>query len=410
MSPRERIISSRVVSRKVLGSANPLAKGFREGKKGCMDSIVGVFFGFIILILAFVVTYSSVKGVKETSKDVAALTAQTPDEVKGKSGLVMIHGEPNVTDPVQSPLECEDVTEDTDLFWYHLVLKEYIRHTVPEERTETRYENGEEVEYTIEEQVEKEEWVENRDETRTAGFKLGDIAVSPNGARVELDRKDNCSDKGQERITRPPQQWLTLDYVLADGIGEVYVVGNLSHDEISSGEPFIVTDKQPGELVQTLATEEKTNRIFLTVVSMFLFFLAFNLIIGPLLFILNYVPLIGPGLRAGIGCISLILAIVLVVLLQFLIKFWWAIVLLIVVLIVLAAVIAGKRKKPHEEAPPAHPVEEPPAPHASPTPVPAPAPTPAPAAGHKHCPNCGSEVPEGSKFCPSCGQPASGGS
>ena len=32
MSPKERFISSRVTGRKVLGSANPLAKGFREGK------------------------------------------------------------------------------------------------------------------------------------------------------------------------------------------------------------------------------------------------------------------------------------------------------------------------------------------------------------------------------------------
>jgi hypothetical protein len=402
MSPSRRVIGSRVIQRKVLGSANPIAKGFREGKKGCMDSIGGVVVGFILFLFAFVPVWSSVKGVAETSKDVAALTLQAPDQVEGTSGLVMIHGGPEGVEAIQSPLDCEDIDDQTDLFWYHAVRKEFTRHTEPQERTVTRIENGEEVEETIQEDVEVTDWEEMSNEEKTAPFSLGNIEIDPDSADVRLDDSTHCEDKGRERIG---QEWITLDYILADGLDDVYVVGNLSGDRIGSGSPFIITDKRPEELVQSLKTKEKTDRVFLTIVSIFLFFIAFNLLIGPLLFVLNYVPLIGPALRGLIAFISLILAIVLVLLMQVIFKFWWLLIILLIVVIALL-VIFGKKKGGHKH-PAESPKEEPGPAEPAPSAPPAQPVAPAQPEQHKFCSECGTRVEPGEKFCKGCGKPSS---
>jgi len=402
MTPKERLTSSRVTGRKVLGSANPLAKGFRDTKKGCADSVSGIFLGFILFALAFWPAWCSVRGVEEVSKAVEALPLVAAEDASGQSGMIRIFGEPSDIDYIELDIECEEIDETADVFWYHFKLQEYTEHEETRERTETRTEGGQEVEYTVEDTVMVEDWEVIEDSTDVAGsFKLSDIEIDTRRAELRLTDFETCEDKGRERLG---EEWLLIEYIPIDEMNEIAVVGDLQDDEIGSGEPFIITDQDPDELVSAMATEEKGSRTMLTIVSIIMFFIAFNLIIGPLLFLLNYVPVIGAGLRFGIGIGSLILAIILVLILRFIIAFWWVILILLAVIIWVLIAMAKKKSSvepevEEAEAEPA-PVEEKPV-----TPEPPAAPEPAARAAETElkCPACGDPYKPGDKFCENCG-------
>ena len=406
MNPPKQVISSRVVERKVLGSANPLAKGFRDAKTGCMDSMGGVFLGFILFALAFWPAWCSVKGVAETSKDIEAMELLTAEQAEGQSGMVKVMDEVEDVDFITLEIECRDMDEEIDVFWYKYTLREYQENIETRERKETRVEGGQEVEYTIEEDVPVEEWVVIEEEEDIASsFHLGNIKVDPRHASIRLRDIETCDDKGRERIG---EEWLTVEYLPIDDVDELMVVGGISNDEISGGDPFIVTDQSGEQLVAQMAGEERGARTGLTILSIIMFFIAFNLIIGPLLFLLKYVPFVGGGLRFGIGVISLVMAIVWVLILRFIIAFWWLILIILAIVIIL--LLALRKNKPEAEAvapeapPPAAPPPSDVVPPTPPVEPPAPSGQPAaPPAGQLRCPKCGDPHEPGDKFCDKCG-------
>jgi len=158
MVPKERFVSSRITGRKVLGSANPLAKGFRNTKKGCADSVSGVFLGFILFALALWPAWCSVRGVPEVSREVEELPLMAVEDASGENGMIRIYGEPRDVDYIELDIECRDMDETVDVFWYHFVLKEYREHEEKREGRERTTEGGQEVEYATEDTVMVEEW------------------------------------------------------------------------------------------------------------------------------------------------------------------------------------------------------------------------------------------------------------
>jgi hypothetical protein len=402
MSPTRRVISSTEVGRKVLGSSNPMAKGFRKAKGGCADSVGGIFFGIILFMLAFWPAWCSVRGVESVSKNVDAIPLMTAAQAAGASGMVKIQDTPEDIEYISLDLECRDINEEIDVFWYTYTLKEYTEHYETQTRTETRDEGGQEVEHQYEDQVLVQDWETIDEETEVAdSFMLGEIEVDPGTAQIRLENTQTCEDKGREEIG---EQWLTVEYLPVDDVTQIMVVGEISGNKIRSGDPFIVTDHSPESLVSAMAGEEKGARMGLTILAIILYFVSFNLIIGPLLFLLNYVPIIGGGLRFGIGIGSLILAIVWVFLLKFIIAFWWAIILVLIILIVL--LINFAKKKHHDDEPPAGTHAEPVQPPQA-QPVQAPPAEPAApegGAGMHKCPNCGEMNDADAKFCSGCGE------
>jgi len=381
MNPTGRIVSSTQVGRKVLGSANPLARGFRKGKQGCMDSVSGIFIGIILFMFAFWPAWCSVRGVEAVSKDIEGLPLLTADAAEGQSGLVKIQDEVGDIDTFDFDPDC-GAEDEVEVFWYSWELKEYTTHMETRTRTETRVENGQDVEYEYEDEVEVEDW-ELIDSEEEIGdfFYLGNIEIRPRNAQLRFDDVELCEDKGREDIG---EEWLRVEYLPVDNIDKLLVIGELDGEEIGGGDPFIISDQSPDELVSAMAGEEAGARLAWTIFAIVLFFISFNLIIGPLLFLLKYVPLIGPGLRFGIGIGSLILAIIWVMLLKFIIAFWWLIILIVIAVVVLLVMASKKKKDAADDVEEEEVVEE---------------------VQMLECLKCGEINELDAKFCANCGEP-----
>jgi hypothetical protein len=166
----ERIISERVVSRKVVGSANPIARKFRNLK----GSITGVCAGPVLIIIAFVMLFAGER-IKKNSAVVESLSLETASEVTATDGMHKMKGTPTVTTPADAP-------EYGDVLYYSYSEQQYQEVEETETETVTKIENGQEIEEEIERVKIVEKWVDMNTGSEWAEFKLGNYTISVSGA------------------------------------------------------------------------------------------------------------------------------------------------------------------------------------------------------------------------------------
>jgi len=123
----------KIVSRTVVGSANPFARFFRE----LVASIKGIATGIIMIIVSFVMIWFFANQT-EHSKTIAALPLQTPQEVEGTTGMVKIHAVPTYTNVMVAP------ETEREVLFYNYKYEEYAVREV--EKTRNITENGQEIE------------------------------------------------------------------------------------------------------------------------------------------------------------------------------------------------------------------------------------------------------------------------
>lgn len=340
----ERIISERVVSRRVIGSANPIARKFRNLK----GSIAGIGCGPILMILALGTLFYGEK-FQRSSKIVEQLSLETAQEVTATEGLHKMSGKPVVSTPANAP-------EVGDALYYSFAKQQYQEVEETEYETVTTIENGQEVEEEIERVKVVEKWVDLETENKWAEFKLGNYNVKTAGAdlRLDLARKEYREDMGlyhelSSGMSITPEigdYRKVIEYLTSDT--ELLIVGQISGSTISSGgEVFIITTKSDAELLSSMKTEETTLYWVSKGASWLLLTIGLLLILGPILSLLDFIPIAGQAANCAATIIAAVISVGIVLAGTLIIKFWWACLALsvigIVVLVVLLIVLVMKK-------------------------------------------------------------------
>lgn len=350
----ERIISERVVSRRVVGSANPIARKFRNLK----GSITGVGCGPVLIILALGVLFYGEK-FQRSSKIVEQLSLETAEEVTATDGLHKMNGKPTVSTAAEAP-------EVGNVLYYSYAKQQYQEVEETETETVTRIEGGQEIEEEIERTKLVEKWVDMETENKWAEWKLGNYNVKTSGAdlRLDLSRKEYREDlglyfelsSGMSSIPELGDYRIVVQYLAIDT--ELLVVGQISGSNIGSGgEVFIITTKSDAELLSDMQTEETTLYWVTKGGSWLLLTIGLLMMLGPILSLLDFIPIAGQAANCAATVIAAVISVGIVIAGTLIIKFWWVcialsiigVIALVVLLIVLVAKKGGKGEVKQEE-------------------------------------------------------------
>jgi len=349
-----REVSRRVVSTRVLGSANPVAKWGRESKASCMDSIGGFFVGLLLFFVTFALPYCAATTEKD-SKDISRLSVVPAADVVNTTGKALVRGELTTDMPVVPP---KGAAPRVLAFKY--IVEDYVTHPVKHNETHTEVQGGKEVEVTEEVTEMVSEWVAKPEETKWAQLKLGGITIDPNRASMqnmpweEAWKTSNQQDTHREHVD-----------VLRPGL-TVLLATQLTGGQVATQPDFyIVTTHTKDELVASLGRAEEGQRWLLIIASVVLWTIAFNLLIGPAMILLNILPVkaIGAAVRGVYTFFAFICACILTWTTYVAVRYWWLIIVVLAVAAVVVMVMTNKHRHPAPEMDVApEPPAEPPAP------------------------------------------------
>lgn len=326
----EKVISERVVSQKVIGSANPLAKKIRNLK----SAISGACMAPIIILVALGILYYG-ETFKRDSAIVSTLELQQANEVSGENGLHKITDKPTILESVNAP-------EVGEVLYYSSKIEHFEEATETRRETTTEVIDGKEVEKVVEKEVLVEKWVEEESSSEWAEFKLGDIEIRTSGAETKLNTKkaeyweDLFGDfeKLDSATTKTPKlgdRRLVVTYLEVNE--DIIAIGDISNDKLSNGDIFMITNKTDSELIEGLENSESTIYWVTKVVAWFMLSAGFTSIVGPMLALTDFIPLVGGMARSVAGFISAVTAFLIVVMVSILIKFWWLFIILMILLL-----------------------------------------------------------------------------
>lgn len=360
-------MTENVISSKVIGSANPIAKKFRDIK----SAFAGIGVGIVLLIVGMFLIYQSVYGVKEYSKIVnnLPLTVATETNVTN-ADLIKLKGYPTASNAVKYGYEKCTVSACTPGFIttatlpsaYYIKVEKQRFEVVEHRRTETRTKNvgGDEVEEEVEIIEYKEEWVTKETAKQWATFNLGNIKVTPSDsinliadlvtaevANVKINNLTPLNNYNQTPSASVGNTKIVYSYLpLTDAIPEFIVVGSLANGSITSGDPFILTTKTNAQMVQTLETEENVTKLGYAIFSWLAVFIGLSMLLAPIIELVEWIPLFGGAAKFAAGAISFIVATVLVLGGYLVLKFWWVIIIILVALVAGAIVLIRKKGAP----------------------------------------------------------------
>ncbi|MCA9386291.1 hypothetical protein KC717_06625 [Candidatus Dojkabacteria bacterium] len=346
----------KVISRKVVGSAHPVARKFRDIK----NAFAGVGCGFGALIIGFILIVTSVTSVKEYSKIVAGLPLQSPEEAQ--DGIVKIQGQPTINEPVSTTYQLCKVQDcgapgesrtTTPSLYEVLTWERY--EIVEETSTETRtvIENGQEVQETVETIEYNERWIEKDRSANWADFQIGTITVLPEGAKTVLETSSTevpdvhipnagiVENFGQQVSDQVGATRLKIEYI-PESTDQLIVVGELTNGTIADGETLIVSNLSNDELVTKLENQEATARLAMRFFAWLLLTIGFGAILAPILEFVELIPVAGKVAKVAAFFISAVFSAFLVLTGVLLLKFWYIFAALGVVLFIGSIILITK--------------------------------------------------------------------
>lgn len=332
MSKRE--VGRRVVGTKVLGSANPVARWGRSTKSTCWDSIGGFFAGLLLFFVAFALPTCAAR-TEKVSNQIKRLSVESPEAVASKSGLALVSG----TLDAAGTLTVPKGSSTGHIAAYRYRTADYETKLVTRNETRTEVRGGKDVEITEEVTEEVTDWVEKVNELRYAsGWRLGGINLNPERASLDLPWEQTYSeDDGKHRES--------VEVIKAGGTA--LLATQLENGQVASQPKlYRLTSKNQEQLVQQMHSSEEAGRWGLLILSVILWTVSLNLIIGPAMILLNIFPIqqIGTMVRGVITFVSFIISCILAATVYVLVKFWWLVALLLIALTIAVVMAAQKRK------------------------------------------------------------------
>lgn len=210
--------------------------------------------------------------------------------------------------------------------YYHRTREELELVKEIETQTQIITRDGQDIEQTIEKEVERPKWVSKLDEEKWAIIVLGGkIRVNLSAAKKQLSLTETYSiteEKYREKV----------EAVLADD--QLLVVGEISNNTIDSGKPFIVTNNSDEQLIGSLESSEKTLWWVLKIATLLLFGFGLYSLLGPVLLVLDAIPILGNIGKTGLFIVSMLIGFLFTIFSSLIIAFWYIILIIIAVLVV----------------------------------------------------------------------------
>ena len=312
-----RASSERVVSSKVIGSSNPLARGFRR----LTGSIAGISSGCVMLFIAIGLIIAAVKAVPDNSRKVEDLKLLTPEEaVAQKDGLVKVEGKPEVSAAATLTYKTKNEfgqevpqTFDQGALYVKAEFQIYEQQKEVTTSTQTVTQDGKDVEQTSEKTEITEDWVTKNTTEKFAVFTMGGITIDTDGIDTRFDLKSSTI----ESVVLPEGDTPQVYENPTDQVGDTRLIIQYS------------------ELISKLKGEESAMRWVIRIVAWLLLTAGFSSIVGPVLVLTNLIP----GVNKIVGCVTFIvfgmLSAGIILLITFAVNYWWLVILCIVLFMAL---------------------------------------------------------------------------
>lgn len=343
-----------VVSRKVIGSANPIARKFRDVK----SAFAGVGCGFLALVGGLALIFYSVTGVEERSQVIELLDPISVENVdEGQTNLV----EGKLT--VNEPLIFEDYPELSNLLYYEASYERFepVKKTTTETRTVV--ENGQDVQETVEVTKIEEEWVEKQTDTMYTRASIGDYTINLEEIDLILDSEEKAFNDvfiaNLESVSIPTDD---DEYSPSSNVGDtrivvtyvsvpdasVLVAGEFTSNEVKEGDIYLLTDKSRTDLIESLKSSESTQRWGMRIGAWLLLTIGFGAIIAPIMEFVEMIPIFGNLAKTVAGIIGAILAAIIVFVGVLVVKYWYIClgggILLIILAVIVLVKVMGRGK------------------------------------------------------------------
>lgn len=334
-----REVGRRVTGTRVLGSSNPVARWGRGSQKTCMDSFGGFFIGILLFCITFALPYCAATQEKD-SKDLAKLEVKDVATGVPSDGKVILTGPLTAVAIPTPPLDDRTASEKygTQIIYYRYVLELWQTHTETHSETRTITENGQDKEITEEVTEEVTEWVPQQDQERWAQLTLGTVLINPEVCKMDLPSQQIYFKEV------PNSRRETVTAILLPG-SDVLLATELAAGQVAPKPDFAtLTTKGKDELVAEMNSAEEASRWLKIVLSVVLWTISLNLIVGPAMVLFNIFPIkaVGCGLRAIVGVVSFLIALALTFTLYVAIRYWWALALCVILLVWLLVTVVKK--------------------------------------------------------------------
>jgi hypothetical protein len=341
--------SRRLVNRRVVGSANPVAKYGRDSKRTCLDTIGGFFLGLLLFFIPFGLTYCAGTQEKD-SKDISKLEVRSAESVAGFTGKALV-AVPQLTlgDKLEPPIG----DSEANLIAYDYKFEKWETWTETHQETETRVENGQEVEYTYDVEEEVSDWKIQDQDKRWARLAVGDINIDPQKCNVQLEWTQSFKDEYTDASTG--EKYRETVHVIR-AAPNMLLAAEFDNGQVADDPDFyILTPHDKDALVAKLDVSEENTRKFKLVLAVILMWISLNLIIGPAMLMINLIPIkqLTGAIRFVVGIIALILSIIIVAVTYFFVRYWWIIILLLLGLAVWIVIEANRNRNAEPDLEPA---------------------------------------------------------